>query len=380
MRVRVCLTLLWALLAVTVLGGAPARAQQEILIGHVAGYTGPVTKDATELGAGAQVYIDSVNAKGGVLGKKLRIVVSDDTFKPDETIKRILDMNGKVSALLVPVGSANFDKVIKEGVPEKINTPIVGTVPGVDEWRVPLRKNVFHFRAGDNDQLEKIIDLTTSVGMKKISVLSTVSPNGDAVIAYMESSLAKRGLKLYEPQKYVIKRPPDFSAAIKGFLQSRPDVIVLVGPPFATAPFVKEAKSAGVGSALYGLSYTDNTLVAKTAGNDLARGVAIAQVFPNVNNRTMPLVKEFRENFDKFGKTPGTTPTYFNLEGYVGAKLIVEAIRRAKDASPAGVRKGLEMLRKYDLGGFEVDFSPEKHNGSGFVDLSIIGSNGKLIF
>ena len=48
------------------LAAAPAQAQksqQEIVIGHVAGYTGPVTKDATEMGAGAQVYFDSVNAK-----------------------------------------------------------------------------------------------------------------------------------------------------------------------------------------------------------------------------------------------------------------------------------------------------------------------------
>jgi ABC-type branched-subunit amino acid transport system substrate-binding protein len=93
----------------------------------------------------------------------------------------------------------------------------------------------------------------------------------------------------------------------------------------------------------------------------------------------MPLVKEFRDNFEKYGKVQGV-PSHFNLEGYIAAKLIVEAIRRSKDASAAGVTRGLEMLRDYDMGGYVVDFSPTKHNGSVFVDMSIISSGGELIY
>jgi ABC-type branched-subunit amino acid transport system substrate-binding protein len=94
----------------------------------------------------------------------------------------------------------------------------------------------------------------------------------------------------------------------------------------------------------------------------------------------MPIVKEFRGDFEKFGKVPNAVPSYFNLEGYVAAKILVEAIRRSKDSSPQGVERGLEMLHEYDMGGFVVDFSPTKHNGSKFVDLSIIGAKGELVF
>ena len=108
----------YSLFLALVLGSLASQvsAQQDIVIGHVAGYTGPVTKDATEMGAGAQVYFDAVNASGGVLKRKVRILVVDDHFKPDETVQQIAALKGKVSALLPPVGSANFDKVIKEGV------------------------------------------------------------------------------------------------------------------------------------------------------------------------------------------------------------------------------------------------------------------------
>jgi ABC-type branched-subunit amino acid transport system substrate-binding protein len=370
-----CVASLWAALA-----AAPALGQQEIVIGHVAGYSGPVTKDATEMGAGAQVYFDAVNAKGGVLGRKLRLLVVDDHFKPEETSQLILSMNGKVSALLPAVGSLQFDRVMKDGVLDRINMPIIGTIPGVESFRVPMHKNLFHFRAGDFDQLEKMVDLTTSVGQNKIAVLATNNPNGEQVTAYLTQTLGKRNLKLVAAGKYDIAQKLDFSAAIKSYLEAKPDVIILVGPPFATAQFIKDAKTAGVTGALWGLSYTDFKLVGKIAGGQLARGVAIAQVFPNPNNRTIPLVKEFRENFDKYGKTPGAVPSHFNLEGYIAAKLVVEAIRRSKDSSPDGVRRGLEMLREYDMGGYLVDFSPSKHNGSTFVDLSMIAASGELIY
>ena len=146
-------------------------------------------------------------------------------------------------------------------------------------------------------------------------------------------------------------------------------------------PYVthEQAKSAGLASSLYGLSYTDFRLATKVAGKKLARGVAISQVLPNPNNRTLPLIKEFRANFEKYGKTKDI-PSHFNLEGYIAAKLIVEAIRRSKDSSPQGVTRGLEMLRNYDMGGYLVDFSPTKHNGSRFVDLSMIGATGELIY
>jgi ABC-type branched-subunit amino acid transport system substrate-binding protein len=375
--VRTASTLLLAL----VLGSlaSQASAQQEIVIGHVAGYTGPVTKDATEMGAGAQVYFDAVNAGGGVLKRKLRLLVVDDHFKPDETVDQIAALKGKVSALLPPVGSANFDKVLKEGVLGKIDFPIIGVIPGVESFREPLRKNLFHFRAGDFDQLEKIVVLTTTVGQSKIGVLATNNPNGDQVLAYMDSTLGKRNLKLAATAKYDIGPKIDWAPVVKSFQQSQPDVIILVGPPFATAAFIKEAKSAGLSSSLYGLSYTDFRLAGKVAGPQLARGVAIAQVLPNPTNRTLPLIKEFRDNFEKYGKVQGV-PSHFNLEGYIAGKLIVEAIRRSKDASPAGVMRGLETLRDYDMGGYVVDFSPAKHNGSVFVDMSIISAAGELIY
>jgi ABC-type branched-subunit amino acid transport system substrate-binding protein len=374
---RTLTALFFMLLACSALAAPPA---QDIVVARVAGYTGPVVKEATEMSAGAQVYFDAINANGGVLGRKIKLLAIDDHFKTEETVQQIEALKGKISALLLPVGSAQFSEVQKAGVLDRIDFPVLGVIPAVESFRAPMHKNLFHFRAGDFDQIDKIIDLTTSVGMTKLGVLATNNPNGDQVISFMQEALGKRGLKLASVGRYTIAKAIDFGPAIKEYQKSQPDMVLLLGPPFATAQFVKDAKSAGVSSTLYGMSYTDFDMTIKTAGINLARGVAIAQVFPNLNNKTIPIVREFRDNFDKFGKLNGATPTYFNIEGYIGGKIIVEAIKRSKDASPAGVRRGLEMLHDYDTGGFIVDFSPTKHNGSKFVDLSIIGAKGDLVY
>lgn len=137
-------------------------------------------------------------------------------------------------------------------------------------------------------------------------------------------------------------------------------------------------KTAGVTAQLYALSYADTPLIVKVAGQQLAHGVAIAQVMPNLNNKSLGIVKGFQDNWARYAKEKGA-PTFFNIEGYISAKLIVEAVRRSKDASPEGVRRGLEMMSKYDLGGYLIDFSPAKHWGSQFIELSLIGGAGRLV-
>jgi ABC-type branched-subunit amino acid transport system substrate-binding protein len=64
----------------------------------------------------------------------------------------------------------------------------------------------------------------------------------------------------------------------------------------------------------------------------------------------------------------------------MSARLIVEAIKRSKDPSAQGVIRGLESMQEFNLGGYTVDWSPTKHTGSSWVDLSIITASGRLLF
>jgi branched-chain amino acid transport system substrate-binding protein len=67
------------------------------------------------------------------------------------------------------------------------------------------------------------------------------------------------------------------------------------------------------------------------------------------------------------------------MEGYVAAKTVVEGLRRgSNNATPENLITGLETLREFNLGGFYVDFNPQKHTGSKYVDLTILTADGRV--
>src|SRR5215510_6543296 len=101
----------------------------DIIVGHVSGYTGPVASDAIEIGQGGELYFDALNDRGGVDGRKVRLLRVDDNFKPDNTVKLIGEMKGKAVALLPTTGSANGAALIKANV---LEIPLVGTIPSPD--------------------------------------------------------------------------------------------------------------------------------------------------------------------------------------------------------------------------------------------------------
>jgi ABC-type branched-subunit amino acid transport system substrate-binding protein len=356
---------------------AHASRLPEIVIGHVSGYTGPVAKDSGDIGQGAQVLFDAENAHGGVNGRHIRLVVADDNFKADNTLKLVGDMKGKVVALLPTVGSANLAALVKAGV---LETPMVGTIPSPEYVRKWENKNIFHIRASDQQQTERILDQLITVGTTNIAILVSNNPFGEQATKLVGAYLENRKLKLAAVGVYTLVGPKaDFTPGLKALEGKSYQALIMFGPPQIIADSIKALKAKGETAQLYTLSFADSNLIVQTASLQGARGVVISQVMPNLNTSTIPLIKAFQSDFAKYSKTKGD-PSYYNLEGYVSAKLIVEAIRRTKDASPEGVRRGLEQMRDLDLGGYIINFSPTNHEGSSFVDLSMINSVGRLVY
>jgi len=87
-------------------------------------------------------------------------------------------------------------------------------------------------------------------------------------------------------------------------------------------------------------------------------------------------VKEYRKLMDEAKGEPG----FGTLEGYIAAKVIVEGLRRAgRKLDRESFIKAMETMDSFDTGGFRVGFSPANHNGSKFVDLTIISRDQKFV-
>ena len=126
-------------------------------------------------------------------------------------------------------------------------------------------------------------------------------------------------------------------------------------------------------------STVDAAIVIKLIGRIDARGLGIAQVVPDPENRRSPLVREFQDHVknlrnSKFEMTQGA------LEGYVAAKVLVEALQRTgPNPTPLRLRQSLEKIANYDAGGMVINFSPKNHSGSSYVNIGILASDGRLM-
>ncbi|MFY9511165.1 MAG: ABC transporter substrate-binding protein, partial [Rubrivivax sp.] len=159
--------------------------------------------------------------------------------------------------------------------------------------------------------------------------------------------------------------------------QSGAQAAVVLGAPRFMADGVAELRKAGIGQFIFALSYVPAGLLAKVAGAG-ARGVALAQTYPNPMSVNLPLQREFQAAM-KASAPQTTVYTSFHLEGFISARVFIEAARRTKELTADGLARTLRAMGEVDLGGFRVDFT-KGNAGSRFVDIGVVNADGRLIY
>jgi ABC-type branched-subunit amino acid transport system substrate-binding protein len=259
---------------------------------------------------------------------------------------------------------------------EKSKVAFVGPFTGAEPMRT-FRRNVYNIRASYADELEKIVDFYTTTGMKKFSIIHYDDAVGKENLAAVEVALTRRGLK---PSSIgTLKRnQTDLGAAVSDVVKAAPDVVIATTLYKTTGDFIKSAKRAGSGAQFASTSFVGASALATELG-DQGMGVVVAQVVPPFARNSIPVVREYQAAIEKLlGKKDFS---FTSLEGYIGAKVLVEAIRRA-GANPTreGLLKTLDSLQNFNVGGYQVDFSPTNHNGSKFVELTAISKAGRFAY
>lgn len=380
-RARLSTASLAAALAFTFVLPPEARAAGDITLAHVAPLSGPVAREANEYNAGIRVALAAANAAGGINGKQVVLRNLDDEYNPDKSLARFTEAAASDAlAALMPVGSQAMTRVLKERLPETQKLPIIGVIPGAQPLRATLNPYVFHVRAGDLDQYRKLAEHAITTGQQRIAVVYADIPFGNAGLAALEAQFRGKSQEIVAKVPLPMTGKADLPAAVNTLTSARPDIVFMVIPAQLAGEFVKAYRGRNLPAQLATVSYGNAETLCQVAGEDAARGVIIAQVMPNPSNTSVPLVRKFQEDFRKFGET-GVQPSIFHLEAYATTRIVLEGLRRAGPA-PTRVKlaQALDGLKKFDLGGFSADFSPARHTGSEFVDISIVGRGCRLMF
>lgn len=358
--------------ALVLVANAPAQAQ--IRVGQTAGLTGTVAATVTETVQGAKLWIDAVNAKGGVNGQTVDLISLDDKFDPKlaaENAKKLITEQN-VQALFLTRGTPHNEAIMPLLSQYKI--PLIGPSTGAMVLHKPVHPYVFNVRATYQREAERAVTHLTTLNVERIGVVAVNDSFGaDSLEGVMRGfAMAKR-----EPV-FSIKfdrAKPDYAELLREALAKNPQVIMFIGSSSAMAEGVKAARAASVRAQFVTLSNNASGGFAKLLG-DYAAGTVVTQVFPPERSASIKMIRELTELAQAQG-IKEVSPAM--VEGFAAARVLVEALTRAgAKPTPESITRALNNLRKFDLGGMEISFSPTDHTGINYVDISILDGLGKF--
>lgn len=375
MRTLRSLALGWVALAWAAL--APAQdgvTPTSVTIGQSAAFSGPAAQLGVQMRDGAKLWLDHVNAQGGIHGRTIQLRTRDDKYEATlaaENTKRLINED-RVFALFAYVGTPTSAAALPIFTEAKV--PFVAPFTGAELLRQPFNRYIFHVRASYYDETEAIVDHLYRTGARKIAVFHQDDSYGQAGLDGTTRALVKRSLKVHATGK-VQRNSTDVAEAVKALNGGQPDAVVMISAYASTAEFVRQMKKAGSVASYYTVSFVGSKALADALGDE-GHGVTISQVVPFPWSPLVPVVREYLE----LAKRGNVEVNFSTLEGFIAAKVLTEGLRRAgKDLTRERFVAAMESISNLDLGGFGVSFSPSSHSASKFVDLAMIGRGGKFV-
>lgn len=363
------------------LGSAQATTSEigvtdtEILLGQSLGLTGPLAELTLDISNGTRAYVNEVNTRGGIHGRRLKVITMDDGYQAPNTVKNVEQMikQDKVFAIFNVTGTPNSEAILP--LVTQSGVPFFSPFTGADSLRNPPMPNVFNVRASYRDETEKLVQHLQTVGIQRIGVVYQASSFGKDGLAGVEAAMAQRGMK---PQAVasVQSNASDTDAAVTAVSERNPGAIILITAGRPTFEFIKSYNKSHRGVQFYTLSVMGASANIKALGKD-GVGVVVASVVPFPWSQAHPLVKEYQSAMQKIGLSDYS---FVSFESYINARVLGAAIERAgKNLTRSGLVTAAENMRQVSLGGFYVGYSKASRQASKHVELTIIGPNGKFI-
>jgi ABC-type branched-subunit amino acid transport system substrate-binding protein len=364
--------------AMALQAGTPAHAQgagvtaDTILIGRSAGVTGSLFARVKPVTEALTAYFAQVNDAGGINGRRLKFINLDDGSDPKRTaenVKKLVDED-KVLVLTSIPGSPQTQAAVT--VASAAGVPLIGSTSGADSLRKHNRF-VFHLKGSYADEFAKMAEHMKTIGLLRVAIVYSSEPASYEAALLARAELERVGIK---PVGEIMFKNGEAKGAAEQLRKLNAQAVVLPAFPVPGAEFYKEMVKSPTWPQVFAWSIIIPETVYKEVGPQVY-GLVVAQTVPSPNDRSTGLSREYQE-FIKKNKLPDGG--YTGLEGYVYARVLVEAIRRTgKTLTRETLITTLENMRGYDLGGDTVTFSPTDHVGRRFVDLVMVGKDGKFL-
>jgi branched-chain amino acid transport system substrate-binding protein len=372
--------------ASTVLATAPPAGERtgvtnnQILIGSCCALSGPAKELGVQQLYGAKAYLNYINDKGGVNGRKIKLKEYDDKYEVATAIECFNQLvNDKCFAAAFLVGTPTGAKHV--AMAETKDVPLVGIFSGAQILREPHHPHVFHVRASYNEETAAQIDhLFKDCGPKRVGIIYQDDAFGASVLNGYKTAMAKYGATPVALGSFK-RNSVDVQSAIDDVRAGKPDFVGLAGQYTSEAAILQKSHAQGW-RPLFGTVSFVGTEALIAAGKKDAEGTVITQVVPLYEGEQLPTVSLYKKLLKKY--FPDAKPDFSSFEGFVDAIVLVKGLERAgTDLTRTKFIQALESIHNEDLGmgpEFKLTYGPLRHTGFDTVYFTQVKNGHAVTF
>lgn len=353
----------------------PGVTDKEIKFGTWMPLTGPIAAYGVPQRAGIETYLNMINDRGGVKGRKFSLVVEDNAYNPQRTLTaaRKLITRDEVLALLVPNGTAQsaatFDYVLGEA-----KVPLLNPYAGAADWYAPTKPNLYGALVLYENQAKALGRWAAKDGHRHIIVVHSAFAAFENVAVNVlpgaKSARADATVELY-PTKF---DTADYAPIALDIARKKPDAVVCILAQPEIIRLAKEFYSQGFKTGLYTYSPSVANSMLELGGPALEGIKSVSYTLPVTSDT--PAVKEYRDALAKY--FPSEKPDYVSLTSFALTKIVVEAINRINGPiNREALTRSMDAMKSFDTGIIPtVGYAADRHLGATVVQRVVAQKGG----
>ena len=349
-----------------------ADAGDSIKVGAAFELTGNVANYGKSTNEGLKLAIDEINKAGGVNGKQISLVESDNKSEPAESGNSVTKLitQDKVVAVVGPATSGCVNAATPISTANKIpHIAPCATAPNITNDNGKVKEFVFRACFIDPFQgqvMAVFADKTLKV--KNVAIFYDSSSDYSKGLAEVfQKTLEGKGGKIVAKEAFLGK-DVDFKAALTKLKASNPEAIYIPGYYEEVSKIIKQAREMGINCPLIGSDGWESPKLAEIAGKDALKNCYYISAFnaKDEDKSVQDFIKKFKEKYQK-------DPDIFAMQGYNAGLILADALKRAGTTDGTKVAKAIAETKDLPVASGKLTFDA---NHNPVMPALVIGIDG----
>ncbi|MBP7567413.1 MAG: ABC transporter substrate-binding protein [Burkholderiaceae bacterium] len=351
----------------------PAPAARRLVLGQSVPLTGAAEEIGVAFAAGAKLYVDAWNARPASAGFPIELRQLDDGYDPRRAGDNARRLIAEGADLLF--GFVGADAALAGAEAARASGAML-FAPFAAPDSLREQSSVFHVRPSLADEAFRMVRHCITLGQNRIAVVADDDTLGRAGLAAVNQAIAELKHQPLAATAFVPVNSSRVDAAVAAAInKAQPQAIIVAGLFRSTASVIRAMRASGYGGSFLNFSAVGIDPLFVAVGKDI-NGVVVSQVVPSPRRVAVPVVREYLAALEETDQTA----SYESLEGFIAAKALAEAARRAgRGADRAALQRAMAGMTDYDVGGFRINLRAGVRDPSRPIDLVTVTADGRVI-